>query len=141
MLEKLWFGFKFLLSAMLVAGPLTLFTLMPHALAQPFLLGIAAGLLFIAALPWVDFTSPNRALGLASFVFALGLGLLAWQDAFGTAASWPKSCGGRGSLICELRNLLWLIGGPVLAALPWAMLSLLLLWAGLRLVKRTGRPA
>lgn len=138
--DRLWFGLKALLSALLLLGASILALFVWRVPGQFAFLGLAAVFLLFAALPWVDFTRPNRALGLVLILFALGMGLLAWQDAHEVAA-WPKSCSGRGSAICGLKNLLWMAGGPVLAALPWALLAAVLLVAGARVLRRAGRGA
>lgn len=90
----------------------------------------------LAALPWVDFELPDRALGLSGIVFGLGAGFAAWQTAFDLTA-WPSACRSRSGVNCELPNLPWLAGGPTLAALPLIVVAVALFWEGARLVRRT----
>ncbi|MDC6166889.1 hypothetical protein [Paucibacter sp. XJ19-41] len=134
--KYIWPGFKLLLSLSLLAALLAFIVAAPQALADPSVWGLSSILLVMAALPWVDFERPNRALGLSGLVFGLGVGFAAWQTAFGVT-EWPRACRGRSSLICELQNLLWLAGGPTLAALPLLVVAVALFWGGARLVRRT----
>ena len=98
------------------------------------LLAGAAAFLFLAALPWVNLERPSRALGLAGIMFSFGLLLVASRP-FTKANEYPLACVGRRAW-CEVENFLFLLGGPPLASLPFAVLGIGLLAFSLRAVWR-----
>jgi hypothetical protein len=100
-------------------------------------LGLASAFLFLAALPWLKLEQPSRALSLAGIVFSFGVLFVASRP-FSKAGEYPLSCVGRRSW-CDVENLLFLLGGPPLAALPFATLGLGLLAFSLRAVWRPRR--
>ena len=93
---------------------------------------MAAAFLFLAALPWLDFTRPSRGLSLAGVMFAFGLLFVASRP-FSKAAEYPLNCTTQ-RLWCEIENLLFTIGGAPLAALPFTALGLGVLALSLRAV-------
>jgi hypothetical protein len=133
MLSHLWTAFKLLLSLALVAAPTALFVAAPSALQDPAFIGVAALLVFFAALPWVSFAEPNRALALSGVVASFGLGFIAVHIA---SAEFPRHCSGRRRLFCELENLLFSVGGENLAAAPWAAAAALLFIGSTVLLRR-----
>jgi len=133
MFERIWIGFKLLLSISLIAAPCALLLAAPQALTDPIFIGLAAFLVFFAALPWVNFAKPGRSLGLAGIFFGIGIAVLSIQTAAG-AVSLPRACGGRYSFLCELENLLLLLGGELLAATPLAICALVMFAVSVRLV-------
>ncbi len=98
------------------------------------LLAGAAAFLFLAALPWLNLERPSRGLGLAGVMFSFGLLLVASRP-FTKANEYPLACVRR-RVWCEVENLLFLLGGPPLAALPFAVLGIGLLAFSLRAVWR-----
>ena len=81
-MHTLWRGFKALLSLVLLVAAAFLMTVAaPHLNENPSFLGVAAMLVFFAALPWVRFDTPTRTLGLACIVFSLALAFVAAQTA------------------------------------------------------------
>jgi hypothetical protein len=135
MFDRAWLVFKLLFSAALVAAPVAFFVAAPRALAEPAFIGISAVLLFFAALPWVNFTAPNRSLALAGIVFSLGMAFLAGRTAFGFAL-FPRHCTGRRSVYCEFENLLFAAGGEYLAAAPFALFAAFLFAGSIRMLNR-----
>ncbi|MCV2362972.1 hypothetical protein LNV23_05835 [Paucibacter sp. DJ1R-11] len=105
----------------------------PQALTDPIFIGLSSLLVFFAALPWVNFALPGRSLGLAGVFFAIGIAALGIQTAAG-AVSLQHACGRRYSVLCELDKLLFLLGGELLAATPFATCALFLLAGSVRLV-------
>ena len=101
---------------------------------EPALLASAAAFLFLAALPWLNLERPSRGLGLAGIMFSFGLFLVASRP-FTKANEYPLACVGR-RVWCEFENLLFLVGGPSLASLPFAALGIGLLAFSLRTVWR-----
>jgi hypothetical protein len=101
------------------------------------ILGGAAAFLFLAALPWLNFQHPSRALSLAGVVFSLGLLSVASRP-FTNATEYPRSCI-RQRLSCDVENLLFMLGGPPLAALPFGVLGMGLLGLSLHAVWRHRR--
>ncbi|MDB5898688.1 MAG: hypothetical protein JWP41_2290 [Ramlibacter sp.] len=138
MFNRAWVIFKLLLSVALVAIPIALFVAAPRALLEPAFVGLSAMLVFFAAILWVDFTRPNRALGLAAIVISIGIALLGARTALGYV-QFPQPCSGRGRLFCEIENLLFLIGGEFLAAAPFGVLAVCTFALGVRVVGRAGR--
>jgi hypothetical protein len=101
--------------------------------------GIMGGLVFFAALPWVNFQRPSRALGLVVVVFGLMTLLLAVSQML-QPEDFPQDCSSRRrGVLCHVENGLFEVGGAVLAALPYALAGLALLVIGVRLVWRLRR--
>ena len=98
------------------------------------LLAGAAAFLFLAALPWLNLERPSRGLSLAGIMFSFGLFLVASRP-FTNANEYPLACVGR-RVWCEVENLLFLLGGPPLASLPFVVLGIGLLAFSLRAVWR-----
>ncbi len=138
MFNQLWLAFKLLLSTTLVAAPITLLVVAPQALSDPVFIGISAMLLFFAALPWLNFTAPNRGLALAGIVFSLGASFLAARTALGSV-QFPRQCSGRGVVYCEIENLLFAVGGEYLAAAPFALFAALLFAGSIRMLTNANR--
>jgi len=134
MFNRAWFAFKLMFSIALVAAPIVLFSLAPRVVTDPVFIGIAALLLFFAALPWVNFERPNRALALAGMVFSFGIALLAARTAFGFEHL-PRHCSGR-VVLCEFENILFFVGGEYLAAAPFGLMAAFLLVGSLRMLRR-----
>lgn len=139
MFNRAWVAFKVFLSLGLVAAPIALLVAAPHAAMEPLFIGIASMLLFFAALPWVDFSSPNRAVGLAGIVFSIWMALLGVRSAMGYV-EFPQPCTGRGRVFCEFENLLFQLGGEYLAAAPFGLLALVLFRLSIRRVRGTRHP-
>lgn len=138
MFNRMWLAFKLLLSATLVAAPIALLVVAPQALNDPVFIGISAVLLFFAALPWVNFTAPNRGLALAGVVFSIGVLFVAGRAVFGLV-QFPRQCSGRGVVLCEFENLLFAAGGEYLAAAPLALLAAFLFVGSVRMLAHTSR--
>lgn len=134
--ELMWTAFKLALSLALVAAPCAFLLAAPAAWGDPLFIGVAALLLFFAALPWVKFERGGRSVALAGIVFALGIAFAAWQVAT-RQAGYPQSCRGRRALFCEIENLLYAIGGPLLAAMPYALMASALLLLCIRALVRS----
>ena len=132
-LKHLWLVFKALLSCLLIAAIIGLAISAPHAQSDPALIGISALLLLFAALPWVNFQTPNRSLGLVCMLFSGGVSYIAFQTATG-AVSFPRSCHGRRILTCQLENQLHEVGGPLLASAPFAIFALLAFLFSIRIL-------
>jgi hypothetical protein len=133
----LWIAFKFCFSLVLV---LLTWLLSTTAFRGPEVdwrgLGFLGVLLFLAALPWVDFTRPSRALALVVVVFALGAGNVARGYLRG-ASQLPHDCSRRRWLLCELENQLFLFGGAPAVAALWFLAAALLLYCAYLLFTRT----
>lgn len=138
MLDSAWLVFKFLFSLALGAVALVLLLTPPNLAVDPSFIGIAALLLFFAALPWVDLTRRSRELGLVLFVIGLGMALFSGRTALGYA-TFPRTCGGRRSTLCEFENALFEIGGGWLAAVPGGLFAAVLLVVSIRMLMRTAR--
>ena len=135
----IWILFKLALSAVLLVGVGTLFWLgLRHGFAA-WVFGIMGGLVFFAALPWVNFQRPSRALGLVFVVFGSMTLLLAVRQML-QPEDFPQDCSSRRRVaMCHVENGLFELGGAVLAALPYALAGLALLMIGVRLVWRLRR--
>lgn len=97
-------------------------------------LAASAAFLFLAALPWLRFQRPSRALALAGVMFSFALLFVASRP-FTRAQVYPLVCTGRRRW-CEIENLLFFFGGAPLAALPFALLGVGLLAFSIRAVRR-----
>jgi hypothetical protein len=136
-MKLLWLALKGLLSSILVAIAVAMLLLRPLTL-EPSTLVLSSACLFIAALPWIDFSKPSRAIGLASLVLSfvflkISSGLVAGSGVF------PKVCDGRRKAFCNFENLLYEVGGKYLAAAPVFALATLLFVGGVVLVVRVTR--
>ena len=138
MLDRLWIAFKLIFSAVLVAAPIAFFVAAPRALKEPAFIGVAALMLFFAALPWVNFTGPSRGLALAGVFSSVGMTFIAGQTAFGFV-QFPRPCSGRSVVFCESQNLLFAVGGEQLAAAPFALVAAFLFAGSFRMLTRVGR--
>lgn len=134
-MSLLWRGFKLLLSASLLAVAAILCWLLISRQFDAGVLAIASVLLFFAAWPWVEHKRPNRAMALVGMVFAIAIAFIATNVYVGETP-FPRPCRGRGVLLCEMQNLLFWLGGPKLAAAPFAALAAIVLgisvWALVR---------
>lgn len=122
----LWIGLKALLSLALLAVATGLLFLFAHQSQAYSLIGTASVALFLAALLWVRFEPGRRELALAGVVASLGLIFLSAETALGSRA-YPHGCSIR-KVWCELDNLLYAVGGPALAAAPFFVAGLVLLF-------------
>lgn len=114
-------AWRSVLSALLLAAALALAVARPAALDGRTGLAFVSLLVFASVAPWLGPHAGDRAWGALAAAFALSSALLAWHtvhDAF------PRACSGRQAPWCRLGNLLHDVGGPVLAALPWALVAL-----------------
>ena len=99
------------------------------------LLVLASVFLFLAAVPWMKFDGPSRGLGLVGIMLSFGL-LFSASYPFTHPDKFPVTCKGKGQLSCEVVNLLFSLGGPTLAALPYGVPGLGLLAVSLIMVWR-----
>jgi hypothetical protein len=97
--------------------------------------GFFGFLIFSAAAPWVNYTKPSRAISLAGVVFAFGVVFIAVGVLTGSTP-YPRECSGRGTLLCELLNLLYTMGGRPAAAAPWFLMALAVLYGSYVAFKR-----
>ena len=135
----IWILFKLALSAVLLVGAGTLFWLGLRHGFPAWVFGIMGGLVFFAALPWVNFQRPSRALGLVFVVFGSMTLLLAVRQML-QPEDFPQDCSSRRRVVmCHVENGLFEMGGAVLAALPYALAGMALLMIGVRLVWRLRR--
>jgi hypothetical protein len=95
---------------------------------------IATFLLLGAIAMWLDYRKPP-ALAFGGVILTLLSACFAYRTATGGTA-FPQNCSGRGSLLCELENLLYALGGPVAAAIPWALAFGGFLYASCRIFRR-----
>jgi hypothetical protein len=135
MFRATWLGFKFLLSLLLVAAVALLLSRPREVLREPAILGFAAFLLFLSALPWVSFDRPGRAFGLVGIVFSLAFLLVAGSFITGHTHL-PKACGGRSAGLCEFINYLHSVGGPYLAGTPFVCLAVFMLYGSVVIIRR-----
>ena len=126
MLSIIWLGIKLTLSLVLVAALWLLLSQPIEPLRRPAVLGFGAFLLFLAALPWVNFERPHRAFGLVGIFISLGFLIVVGSFLTGDT-SFPMSCSGRSADFCEFINSLYALGGPYLAAAPIAILAAFML--------------
>jgi hypothetical protein len=96
---------------------------------------LASVFLFLAAVPWMKFDGPSRGLGLVGVMLAFDLLFIASYP-FTHPDKFPVTCKGKGQLSCEVVNLLFSLGGPTLAALPYGVPGLGLLAVSLIMVWR-----
>jgi hypothetical protein len=135
----IWILFKLGLSAVLLLGVGGLFWLGLRHGFPDWVFGIMGGLVFFAALPWVNFQRPSRALGLVIVVFGLMTLLLAGRIMLHPEV-FPQDCSSRRrGVLCIVENGLFEVGGALLAGLPYALAGLALLLIGARLVWRLRR--
>lgn len=113
----IWRVFKALLSAACVLVAVLLSVHFVKFPGDPSFLGGAGVFLFFAAIVWLDFTKPSRALGFAGIAVSLGFLILAFSEATGSDI-YPRHCSGRGALLCYLQNQLYVIGGRPAASIP-----------------------
>lgn len=140
MFDSAWLVFKFLFSLALAAIASALLLTATDLAVDPSPIGIAALVLFFAALPWVDITRRSRALALVLFVLGLVMAIISGSRALGYA-KFPQACGGRRSTLCEFENALFEIGGGLLAAVPVGLVAVLLLFVSIRMLMRTARSS
>jgi hypothetical protein len=95
---------------------------------------IATFLLLGAIAMWLDYRK-SPALAFGGVILTLLSACFAYRIATGGTA-FPQHCSGHGSLLCELENLLYVLGGPVAAAIPWALVSGGFLYASCRTFRR-----
>lgn len=135
----LWRIFKFLLSTvcLLFAMLLVIFATKSNSGFDTY---VMAGIfLFFATILWIDTTKPSRALGMAGMVIGFGLLIMAFSDATGHDP-YPKQCTGRGSLVCELKNLLFAVGGYPAAATPGFLFAIYVFNFSITAFKRANNP-
>ena len=101
-------------------------------------IGLAAFLILMAALPWVDPTKSSRALNLVLLAGAAGAGAAFFHMAADNI-NMPRQCSGRGIVLCHLENHLYDLGGPYLAAAPMGLAALGIFWAGCVMWKKNRR--
>lgn len=133
-----WYALKAILTAVLlaVAGLLAwMFTRTPGDFA---LIGAASIFLFLAALLWVRLQASSREFGLVGIVLGF-LFLFAAAQPFIGDRPYPRACTGR-RFWCEAGNLLHALGGPWLAAAPFLLLGLGVLYFSVRVVVRHSLP-
>ena len=137
----IWILFKLALSAVLLVGVGALFWLGLRHGFPAWVFGLMGGLVFFAALPWVNVQRSSRALGLVGV--ALGLVVLSLAVSEGLSPErFPLECSSRRrGVFCHFQNLLFDLGGSVLAAAPFGLLGLLLLLFGVRLAWKLRRQA
>lgn len=138
---NVWVLFKLVLSVSLVSFAGLMVVLGSSAGFPSWLLGIVSGLVFLAALPWVNVQRSSRALGLVGV--ALGLVVLSLAVSEGLSPErFPLECSSRRrGLFCHFQNVLFDLGGSALAAAPFGLLGLLLLLFGVRLAWKLRRQA
>jgi hypothetical protein len=139
MSPRLWVAFKVVLSAVLVLLAALLISAYFSGAASLAMLGFAGIFTFMASVLWIDYRRPSRTLGLAGIVVAAGIGFLAVRVLDGST-TFPQACHGRGSLLCELQNVLYRFGGRPAASLPWLIVAVVVFYAALGAFKR-GRAA
>jgi hypothetical protein len=133
-MRGLWVAFKVALSIVLLAVMCLLFFMFTRKTEDFTLLGMAAAFLFIAALLWANLKPTSRELGLVGIVLSFGILFVGAQSLSG-ARTFPRPCTGK-RLWCELENALHLLGGPSLAAAPFLLLGLVILFISARFVVR-----
>jgi len=114
-------GLKLFISALLLF-PAGFLALVAWRGGDPSGLLLTGVLLAMTAILWIDWQRPTRAGAMIVQLFALGAALYATHRLL-DAEAMPKACRGRGRSLCVLENLLYDIGGPVLAALPWFLVA------------------
>lgn len=135
-MNLLWIGLKALLSLVLLATAAGLLWLFAHRPHEHVLIGVASVALFMGALPWVRFEPGRRELALAGIVASLGLIFVGVETLLGGRAH-PHDCAVRRAW-CALDNLLYALGGPMLAAAPFVLAGLVLLFfAGRAALRRS----
>jgi hypothetical protein len=136
-MKLLWLLLKGLLSSILVAIAVAMVLFRPLTL-EPSTLTLSAACLFIAALPWIDFSKPGRPIGLASLVLSFVF-LKITSDLVAGSGAFPKVCDGRRKAYCHFENFLYEVGGKYLAAAPVFALGTLLFVGGVVLIFRFTR--
>lgn len=137
----LWITFKVFLSAfiLLVAGIISVTSFRTPIHWEDF--GFIGLLVFFAAVFWIDYSKPSRAVGLVGIVIAIGLTLMARETAAGRI-KYPTQCtfDVRDWPICHIGNGLYAIGGPYAVAAAWLILALLVFYVSCRTFTRDGFP-
>jgi hypothetical protein len=135
----LWTATKAIVSLAAVAVAALLLVLFTQRPQDAGLLGMAAVFLFLSVLPWIKLNQPSRQVALTGVVLSFGLLFVAARP-FVEPEKFPRSCGGQRAW-CELENLLFSLGGPPLAALPFGLVGLGALVASLRALWKYRRTA
>lgn len=134
MQSRVWRIVKALVSVATAAVSALLLVLFIAKPSDYGLLATAAVFLFMTVLPWINFTKPSRTLGLAGVVFSFLL-LFVSSRPFEKASQYPLTCSGRRTW-CEIENLLFQVGGAPLAAMPFALLGVSVLFVSVRTISR-----
>ena len=129
---------KFVLSSVLT-GLGALLLLFNPTLLDPEVLAMAGVLLLLAAIPWIDFGRPSRALGFVCICLSIGFFVFGFKTLAGQMA-FPRECSVRRFIFCELMNFLHQVGGNVLAAVPWLLFAVGFLVGSTLLIFRSVRP-
>lgn len=131
-MRGLWVAFKVALSIVLLAVMCLLLFMFTRKTEDFTPLGLAAIFLFMAALLWANLKPTSRELGLVGVVFSFGL-LFVGAETFSGARAYPRACTGK-RLWCEFENALYFLGGAPLAAAPFLLLGLVVLYISARFV-------
>lgn len=135
-MRLVWIAFKAVLTIVLLAvvGLLAwMFTDRPDDFS---LVGVASVFLLLAALLWVKLRPGTREFGLLGIVLSFLFLFAASRTLLGDQA---RACSGK-RLWCGFENALHALGGPWLAAAPFFLLGLGVLWFSVRVVVRHSFP-
>lgn len=90
-------------------------------------LGLYYSFLTLIFILFIDYSKIDQKLGLAIFGSAcsISVGLSALSD----DKNFPKTCKGRGRVLCELENLLFSIGGVHIVATFYFLVAVILFYA------------
>ena len=137
-MRSIWVAVKVVLSIVLLAVVCYLLFMFSRKPGDFTLLGMAAVFFFMLALLWAKLKPSSRELGLVGVVLSFGFLFLGAQ-VFTGARPYPQACAGK-RLWCEMENALHAIGGPPLAAMPFLLLGVVVLYISARLVLRRSLP-
>jgi hypothetical protein len=137
-MHGLWVAFKVLLSTVLLAVVSLLVFMFTRKTEDFSLLGMAAVFFFMVALLWVNLKPTSRELGLVGVVLSFGF-LFLGSQVFTGAREYPSVCTGK-RLWCEFENALYALGGPVLAAAPFLLVGIVVLYISARFVLLRSLP-
>jgi hypothetical protein len=115
-MKVLWNIFKTLLSIFMLG--VAAFLLYAEYRKPGGLMVLVFVLVLFTSILWIDYTKPTRAGAVLAFLFGIGLCLLAYRI-LGGDAPFPKNCStSRGTLLCNLDNALYSVGGRPAASIP-----------------------
>jgi len=131
----IWRTFKYILSGLLLLLAGLLAFMYFRNPDSALMLGLSGFFILLAAILWIDFSKPNRALAMFGLVIALGFAYFGFAVLTGLVV-YPSECSGRRAF-CDLLNFLYGIGGRPAASAPMFALAIVMVGGVIATLKRS----